>query len=89
MEKKSHTPLQKLLFNKGVNLQWLHHKTGISYPTLVHINRGYRSMPKRDENHKIISKEKKKFTPEIWTLMQIAKALKVKPNEIYEDRSGE
>lgn len=89
------TPLQKFLFKIGMDLQWLHEKSKVSYPTLVNINHGFRSVVKRDKTTgKIISKSKKKFTPEIWTLMQIAKAfrhagIKVKPEEIYEDRSGE
>lgn len=88
------TPLEMLRHKKGWRLirvkQELQKRgTPISWPTLLRIEHGYRTVIIRDKVTKQIIKEKKMpYKPRTGYLMILAKLFKVKnENSIYEDRS--
>lgn len=90
------TPLVKLRHKKGWRLTRVHIElkkkgTPISYPTLLRIEHGYRTVIIRDKKTKEIIEEKKmSYNPRAGYLMILAKLFDVKaPNSIYEDRSKE
>lgn len=90
------TPLVKLRHKKGWRLTRVHTElqkkgTPISYPTLLRIEHGYRTVIIRDKKTKEIIEEKKmRYNPRAGYLMILAKLFDVKaPNSIYEDRSKE
>lgn len=69
------TPLQKLLEVHNMDLLSVKYKTGISYPTLIDINRGY----------KIVGGKKVKYAPNKRTLKDIAELFNVPVNEFLDD----
>lgn len=79
------TPVQHRLHELTWSLTRLHQElkkkqTPITYPTLINIKRGY----------KLINGKKKKYSPSLrTTLADIGKVLKIKPEQVYEDRSSE
>lgn len=88
------TPLEILRNKKGWRLNRVHQElkkrgTPISYPTLLRIEHGYRSVIVRDKITKEILKEKKMpYKPRPGYLMILAKLFRVADeNSIYEDRS--
>lgn len=86
------TPHQILRHKKGWRLVHVHQEllkrgTPVSYPTLLMIDKGFRPVNVRDENKKIISRKKKKYKPSRYTLILLSKLYKVKPEEIYSDRT--
>lgn len=88
------TKLQHLLHKKAWTLSNLFielqkNETPLSYPILIMIKKGYRKKIIRDKDGKIIRHEKVKYNPNRHTLMDIAKIFKVKPEQVYEDRSKE
>lgn len=86
------TPLQKLRHKKAwtlseLNLKLIEAKTPVSFPTLINIDRGYRSKVLRDEFGKIDRREKLPYHPNPRTLADIARLFNVKPSSVYKDRS--
>lgn len=86
-------PLRELRQKKGwrlihVSEQLIKRGTPVSWPILINIDRGYKAIITRDSNSKIINIHKKKYNPSRHTKADIAKLFKVKPEEIYADRSG-
>lgn len=87
------TPLEKLRHKKGwrlnrVETELKERGTPISYPTLLRIEHGYRTVVERDKEGNIVSEKKMPYTPRPGYLLILAKLFKVKnANEIYEDRS--
>lgn len=69
------TPLQKLLEEHNMDLLTVRHKTGIAYPTLIDINRGY----------KMKHGKKIKYSPNKRTLKDIAELFNVSLNEFLDD----
>ncbi len=90
------TPLVKLRHKKGWRLTRVHTEllkrgTPISYPTLLRIEHGYRTVIVRDKITREITKEiKMPYKPRPGYLMILAKLFKVQDaNTIYQDRSKE
>lgn len=89
------TPLQKLRHKKGWRLNRVEQElkkrgTPISWPTLLLIDHGFRSVITRDKEGEIIREQKKPYKPRPGYLMILAKLFKVKDaNTMYEDRSKE
>lgn len=90
------TPHQKLRHKKGWRLvnvkeQLLKRGTPISWPTLLKIDHGFRSVIIRDKiTRKKIKEVRAAYKPRPGYLMILAKLYRVKdPNSIYEDRSKE
>lgn len=90
------TPLEKLRHKKGWRLiqvkdELIKRGTPISYPTLLKIEHGYRTVVMRDKITRKKMKEKKMpYKPRAGYLMILAKLFKMKnENDIYEDRSKE
>lgn len=87
-------PLKHLRHQKGwrlteVSIKLKAQGTPISWPTLVNIDHGYRSVIVRDKAGKKIREKKAAYKPFRRTLADIAKLFKVKPEDVYEDRSKE
>lgn len=89
------TPLQKLRNRKGWRLNRVAEElkkrgTPISWPTLLMIDHGFRSVIIRDKEGQIIKEGKKPYKPRPGYLMILAKLFKVKDySTMYEDRSKE
>lgn len=87
------TPLEKLRHKKGWRLIRVKKEldargTPISYPTLLRIEHGYRTVIERDKKGNILQEIKMPYNPRPGYLMILAKLFKVKDaNCIYEDRS--
>lgn len=86
------TPLQHLLHEKAWTLSDLcielkKRNTPCSYITLLLLKKGYRTKKTRDKFGEIIKEEKITYNPNRRTLADIAKVFKVKPEEVYADRS--
>lgn len=86
-------PLRELRHKKGwrlvhVSEQLIKRGTPVSWPILINIDRGYKVLILRDNTKKIISIQIKKYNPSRHTKNDIAKLFKVKPQQIYADRSG-
>ena len=86
------TPLEKLRHKKGwrlirVKQELDKRQTPISYPTLLRIEHGYRTMIVRDDKGAIVNEKKIPYKPRHWHLIQLAKLFNVKnPQKIYENR---
>lgn len=86
------TPIQHLLHKKAWTLSDLFlklkkNKTPCSYPTLLLIKKGYRKKIIRLPDGTISKFEKVPYHPNRRTLADIGKIFKVKPDQVYEDRS--
>lgn len=88
------TPLQKLRHKKAWRLKRVHKElikqgTPVSWPTLLKIDHGCKTVIVRGPDKKILHEKKVAYHPYERTLSDIAKLFKVKSTQIYEDRSKE
>lgn len=70
----SRTPLQNLLEERGMTLSEVHDITGVAYPTLINVNRGYM----------LKAGKRKKYRPRPRTMRDIAALFKVPYEELME-----
>lgn len=88
------TPLQKLRHKKAWRLkrvfkELIKQGTPVSWPTLLKIDHGCKTVIVRGPNREILEEKKVAYHPYERTLSDIGKLFKVSSKKVYEDRSKE